>query len=232
MPLYLNSTMNKYEEDGGIAMPEIHHSIASVMRERSSVRKYKKGLRIPEHILEEIMSLAGAAPSGWNLQHWKFIVIQEEERKQRLLPIAYNQEQIVDCSAVVAVLGDWEANNNAEKVCDAAVQAGYMTPQARDKLVHQIHHTYATDDSIDAKDGVINPSLAAMQLMLAAASLGISSCPIGGFNHEELRRELQFPDRYKPVMLITLGYAEKTAHQTIRFPIEDIVDYEVFGGKA
>ncbi|GIQ69583.1 putative NAD(P)H nitroreductase YodC [Xylanibacillus composti] len=209
-----------------------HQIIAEIMRERSSVRKYKKGLRIPKETLEEIIALAGTAPSGWNLQHWKFIVVQEEERKQRLLPIAYNQEQIVDCSAVVAVLGDWEADKNAEKVCDAAVQAGYMTPQARDILVKQIHTTYATDATIDAKDGTINPSLAAMQLMLAAAALGISSCPIGGFKHDELRRELQFPDRYKPIMLITLGYAEKPAHQTIRFPVEDILDYETFGGST
>lgn len=209
-----------------------HQVLAAIMRERSSVRKYKKGLRIPKETLEEIIALAGTAPSGWNLQHWKFIVVQEEERKRRLLPIAYNQEQIIECSAVVAVLGDWEANRNAEKVCDAAVQAGYMTPQARDTLVKQIHTTYATDATIDTKDGMINPSLAAMQLMLAATSLGIDSCPIGGFKHEELRRELRFPDRYKPIMLITLGYAEKSAHKTSRFPLEDILDYEIYEDKT
>ncbi|MBD0381538.1 hypothetical protein ICC18_15530 [Paenibacillus sp. WST5] len=44
--------------------------------------------------------------------------------KEKLLPVAYGQKQIVEASAVVAVLGDLVANRNAESVYRSAVEAG------------------------------------------------------------------------------------------------------------
>ncbi|ETT65684.1 NAD(P)H nitroreductase [Paenibacillus sp. FSL H8-457] len=54
------------------------------------------------------MRQATLAPSAANLQPWRFLVIDSPELKQKLLPIASNQQQVVEASAVIAVLGDLE----------------------------------------------------------------------------------------------------------------------------
>jgi nitroreductase len=58
----------------------------------------------------------------------------------------------------------------------------------------------------------IDGSLAAMQLMLALETLGLSSCPINWPDVESLERrmakELDLPPWIRPVMLIAIGYAD------------------------
>lgn len=69
----------------------VETSVIKVMKERSSVRKYQRGVGIPQSTLHQILEAAATAPSAWNLQHWKFVTIQNQENKERLLPIAYER---------------------------------------------------------------------------------------------------------------------------------------------
>lgn len=203
-------------------------SVMDVMRERSSVRKYTKGVPIPGATLKQIIEGAATAPSSWNLQHWKFLIIEDQENKNQLYPIANHQRQVVDASAVVIVLGDLEANKNAEKVYQEAVHSGYMTEEAKDKLINNINSVYQHVENIGVHEAIRNASFAAMQLMIAAKANGVDSCPIGGYNAVSLRKEFNIPDRYIPVLMISLGYSEEPAHQTSRFPLDEVMIKERF----
>ncbi|MDX8367365.1 nitroreductase family protein [Cytobacillus sp. IB215665] len=198
-------------------------SALEVMKTRTSVRKYEKGHVMPKEDLEEILNLTVTAPSSWNLQHWKFIVIDKEEDKQRLLPIAYNQEQVVDSSVTVAVLGDLQANENAEIVYGEAVKKGFMPEEAKNTLIAQINGAYASIPNAARDEAIRNGSLAAMQLMLAAKSLGYDTVPMGGYDSVKFVEEFNVPERYVPVMLISIGKAAAPAHPTPRFPLKDVI---------
>ncbi|OEH93782.1 nitroreductase family protein [Bacillus solimangrovi] len=198
-------------------------SAVEVMRVRKSVRKYKKGHVMPKEDLENILNLTITAPSSWNLQHWKFIVIEKEEDKNRLLPIAFNQEQVVDSSLTIVVLGDLQANENAEIVYGEAVEKGFMSEEAKNKLIAQINGEYGRIPNFDFFEAIRNGSLAAMQLMLAAKALGYDTVPMGGFDPEKLIEEFNVPERYVPVMLISVGKAATPAHQTPRFSVKDVI---------
>lgn len=103
-----------------------HQFFFDVIRERRSVRSYDPEIKISREELTEILRQATLAPSAANLQPWRFLVIDSPELKQRLLPIASNQQQVVEASAVIAVLGDLECYKFAEKIYGMAVDAGYM----------------------------------------------------------------------------------------------------------
>ncbi|WP_028545276.1 nitroreductase family protein [Paenibacillus taiwanensis] len=203
-------------------------TVAEAMLSRHSVRKYDAAHQISEADLNEILELAAAAPSSWNLQHWRFLVVQEEANKQKLLPIAYNQQQVVDSSAVIVVLGDTEANLVAEEVYGPALAGGYITQEVHDTLVGNINRAYANSTTIGREDAIRNASLASMQLMIAAKAKGYDTCPIGGFNPAQLIETYNIPDRYVPVMLITLGKALSPAHGSGRLPLERSVIKETF----
>lgn len=191
------------------------------MSERSSVRKYDPSVKISKEELKEILELTGKAPSAWNLQHWKFMVFHSDESKERLLPIAYNQSQITESSAVVAILGDLEANKNTDKVYNPLVSAGFMKEEIKDTLAGQIHGAY--QNPVFARDAAFsNASLAAMQLMLTAKAKGYDTCAIGGFNASQLSETFKIENRYIPVMLITIGKAAKPAHQSSRISIDEL----------
>lgn len=198
------------------------------MRARHAVRKYQPGVAIPEAELNEILELAGTAPSSWNLQHWRFLVVQKQQNKDRLLPIAYNQQQVVDCSAVIIMLGDLEANKSFADVYGPAVKAGALPQHAYDTLLENVNAAYSGDKQVAIDEANRNAALAAMQLMLAAKAKGYDTVPMGGFDRARLVEELNIPSRYVPVMMICLGKAAAPAHATGRFPLDKLVIKESF----
>jgi nitroreductase len=195
--------------------------LLTVINNRASVRHYDPTVKISEDELSEILTFTTKAPSAWNLQHWYFTVFKSEESKQKLLPIAYNQSQIVDSSAVIAILGDLEADKNIDLVYDPLVEAGFMTTEIKDTLAGQISRAY-TDKGFARDAAFSNASLAAMQLMLAAKAKGFDSCAIGGFNKVQLMEEFNISDRYVPIMLISIGKAVKQAHQSTRLDLSKV----------
>ncbi|KIL36269.1 NAD(P)H nitroreductase [Gordoniibacillus kamchatkensis] len=199
--------------------------VIRLMEERHSVRNYEQYYAIPQEHLETILKAAATAPSSWNLQHWKFLVVESREDKEKLLPIANGQRQVVDSSVTVAVLGDLEANKNAEAVYGELVAKGLMPAQVKDTLLAQIEAAYSRSDAARlARDEAIrNSALAAMQLMLAAKALGYDTCPMGGFNPRQLMQAFNIPERYVPLMLISVGKAAKPAHASSRLPLERMV---------
>ena len=200
----------------------------AVMRARHSVKKYQTGVTIPEAELNEILELANTAPSSWNLQHWRFLVITDQANKDKILPIAYGQKQVQESSATIIVLGDTEADKMAASVYDPAVQAGFITQEVRDTLVGQIQSAYQNNPNIGREEAIRNASFAAMQLMLAAKAKGYDTCPMGGFDAIALTKELNIPSRYIPVLMITLGKAAAPAHASGRFPLSQVVIKERF----
>ncbi|MBM7094893.1 MULTISPECIES: nitroreductase family protein [Alteribacter] len=193
------------------------------INERHSVRNYDPEVKISEEEINEILEAATKAPSSWNLQHWKFLVIDDEKKKEELLPIAYNQQQVVDSSAVIAILGDLKANENAEEVYQGAVENGFMPEQVKDTLVGQINNAYEGDTPFPRDEAVLNASLASMNLMLAAKAKGYDTCPMGGFQRGKFVEQFNVPERYVPVMLLTVGKAAKPAHQSARFELDRVV---------
>ncbi|AXM88095.1 nitroreductase family protein [Anoxybacillus ayderensis] len=196
----------------------------SIMEQRQSIRKYDPNASISKEQLTKILQLATKAPSAWNLQHWHFVVIYGKEAQQKLLPIAYNQQQIVDASAVVAVLGDLQANKKTDAVYDPLVAQGKMTKEVKETLAKQIEQAYTNAQY--ARDAAFtNASLAAMQLMLAAKAEGFDTCAIGGFDPQAFMKEFHISDRYIPVMLITIGKASAPAHPSLRLPVDEVTTW-------
>ncbi|WLR52832.1 nitroreductase family protein [Bacillus tianshenii] len=192
------------------------------MKERHSVRKYEKGHVIPEETFNEILEATIEAPSSWNLQHWRFLIIDDEKQKETLLPIAYNQQQIVDSSATIAILGDLEADKVADEVYREAVEKGFMDEGVKATLVKQIQGAYE-NKQFARDEAFLNASLAASQLMLAAKAKGYDTVPMGGFDRKKFVEAFNVPERYVPVMLLPIGKAAQQAHGTGRFPLEDVV---------
>ncbi len=195
----------------------------TVVTERHSVRHYDPTVKLSREEIKELIALATKAPSSWNLQHWKFLVFHEDAVKARLLPIANNQQQVIQAAVVIAVLGDLEADKNAEPVYTDAMQAGNLSEEIKNIVVGQIKHAYANGANIARDEAIRNASLAAMQLMLAAKSKGYDTCAMGGFDGRKLITEFKIPARYLPIMLISVGKGTKQGRPTQRFPVDDVI---------
>lgn len=79
-------------------------SVLDVIRERRSVRVYKSD-PIPEESILRVLEAARLAPSGKNLQPWKFVVVQDVKLKKRLAKASNQQDFIADAPLIIVACG-------------------------------------------------------------------------------------------------------------------------------
>lgn len=76
--------------------------VMSCLKGRASVRSFKSD-EIPEDVLNEILEAAIAAPSSGNCQDWEFVVVREQQNKERMSAAARGERMIVEAPVVVVV---------------------------------------------------------------------------------------------------------------------------------
>jgi nitroreductase len=204
-----------------------------VVRTRRSVHEYADE-PIGRETLETILRQASYAPSGYNLQPWEFLVLEDDERRQALSEVANGQAHVVDAPVAVVVLGNTDPAAHAEPVFDDWLAKEYLPNEEVKQAV--LSNVEGLADMPEPERRVWttrSTSLAAMTLMLAAWNEGVASCPMEGFDAAALADEFDVPDGYEPVMLVTLGYpaadaADVTNDRKVRRPVDEIVHYGTF----
>lgn len=204
-----------------------YNTLSELITSRHSVKRYDPNVKISEAEMKEMLDLAHKAPSSWNLQNWRFLVVTSEEGKKKLHQIAYNQIQVIEASATIVILGDLEANRTAEEIFGEALQAGVLTEEVYHSMMGSINAAYE-DKQVAKKHAYLNISLAAMQLMLIAKAKGYDTNPMTGFNSKDLVKEFNIPERYEPIMLMPIGKAAHAPRISDRLDIDRIIIKETF----
>jgi len=205
------------------------NDFTEIMTGRRSIRKYDPSVKISKEEMTEILTEATLAPSSVNMQPWRFLVIESAEGKATLAPLAkFNQLQVETSSAMIAVFGDLQNFDNAEEIYGTAVERGFMPAEVKEDQMKKLSAYFSTVSSEVMKDTVlIDSGLASMQLMLAARTHGYDTCPIGGFEKDQIAEAFGLDkDRYVPVMLISIGKAADSAYKSVRLPIDKIAKWK------
>ncbi len=182
------------------------------IKERRSINFFEPDVEIPDEKINELISIANLAPSSFNLQPWKVIVVKEKKRKKALRRCAFDQPKAEEASAVFIIIADPEGVElNRERVLDSWAELGYIKNDQQ-RLMYQgmMNKLYGEKDSLTRKIfAVKNASLFAMNLMNAARGLGLETHPMDGFEVACVRKEFDIPDDKIIPMLIAVGYLKK-----------------------
>jgi len=109
--------------------------VLDAIRTRRSIRKYKSE-PIPDEKLRSVLEAARLAPSAANRQPWRFIVVQDMDRKEALAKVANNQTFLNHAAAIIVGMGDPEVSARwyekdamiaLEHIVLAATAMGYGT---------------------------------------------------------------------------------------------------------
>lgn len=202
------------------------HPFIELIRNRVSVERFDPRGELDEAQIREIVADTVEAPSSFNIQHWRFIAVRREEDKQRLCQAAFGQRQVSDAAVTFIILGDLKGTERLPEAMEAAVKQGALTREKADAWIRQAQRIYV--DERQAHDEAFRScSLAAMTMMLAAEARGLASCPLSGFDPEQVRREFGVGDRFIPVMLLAVGYPleEETARKP-RFAVDEVLSFD------
>ncbi|OBZ10461.1 NAD(P)H nitroreductase [Bacillus sp. FJAT-27264] len=201
----------------------------AIITGRRSIRKYDPSVKISKEEMTQILTEATLAPSSVNLQPWRFLVIESEEGKATLAPLAkFNQSQVETSAAVIAVFGDLNNFDYAEEIFSAAVERGFMPAEVKERQMSVLSNHFPTLPREVKKDTVlIDGGLVSMQLMLVAHAHGYDTNPIGGYEKDKVAEAFGLDkERYVPVMLISIGKAADAGYASVRLPIEKVAQWK------
>jgi nitroreductase len=215
------------------AMPKtakLEKTLSQAIRERRATPSFD-GSPIPPDDLRKIVEAGLSAPSGYNMQPWRFIVVQGQEQKRRLRAAAYNQGKVEEASAVIVACGDadgWRKDLDLmlHRGLDGGMPEGYAD-QARSAV-----SDYLSGFSIDQMHGWLNKQvmLAFTHMLLMAEVMGYDTAPMEGFEQEKVHEVLRLPLSYWVVALLAIGHLKgPDKFNGGRFEIGHTVFSEEFG---
>lgn len=191
-------------------------SVSEAAEQRVSIRKYKPE-PIPRETLEHMLDLAGRAPSPWNLQPWRVIVVTDPELKAKLQDAAFGQPQVGAGAAVFAIYSD---QLDALEKIEETIHPG-MQGEARDKAREGILNHFATYTPENREQwGYALSYIFVGYLLLVAQSLGYGTSPMLGFDPEKVKSLLGLPDHARIPALISIGVPDEDGFPQFRRPVD------------
>ncbi len=188
---------------------------------RRSIRHYTP-TAVLEAELRELLRLAGTAPSAYNVQPWRFVVVQDDDIKTRLAEAAYGQQQVLRAPATIVLYSDMVS---ALERMPESMHPG-MADQQRQAGVENIRGTFAKQ-SADEREawGNAQSNIALGYLLLLAATFGYATSPMLGFDPDKVKTLLGLPAHVRVTALVTIGYAAEEGFPPHRLNAESLVSF-------
>lgn len=200
----------------------------ALLKQRRSTRHFDPAAEISRTELEELIAAASLAPSGNNSQPWRFVAVTDRDMREKLLPVAYGQQQILTASAVLLILADREAYaaDNLTRIHRQEYEDGCFNEEVCEFLTQAAIGFYRSHNELALQKMFgLDIGLCAMTLMLAAEARGWNTVPMTGYVPEQLRQLLAVPERYIDVMLLAVGKGTQPGHRTLRRPVGEILTW-------
>ena len=188
-----------------------------IFRRRVSTRYYDPARKISAEDFAAILDFGRLSPSSVGSEPWKFLVIQNQELREKIKPVAWGmQATIAEASHLVILLAKKHARYDSPFFSELMNRRGF-TPEQRAAALEryrsfQIHDIAIADDERALFDWASKQSYIALANMLTgAAMLGIDSCPIEGMNYAAVEHILAQaglldPAEYGVSVAATFGY--------------------------
>ena len=210
--------------------------LLEVFNFRAACRYYDPTKKISRDDMDCILELARLSPSSVGSEPWKFVVLQNPAIREKIHPVTWGiKHPIADASHIVVLLAKKGARYDSEFFRTSLEKRG-LTPEQMEATLAR-YKTFQTNDiKILESERILfdwcskQTYIALGNMMTGAAALGIDSCPIEGFNYDEVNRILAEegifdPKEYGVSCMVTFGYRAKPITRKYRKPAEDVIEW-------
>lgn len=173
-----------------------------------SIRKFQKK-PVQHELLKSIIYSGTRASTTGNMQLYSVVITEDEQQKNKLLPLHFNQPVAKDAAVLLTFVADF---NRFSKWCEInSAEPGYA-------------------NFLSFFTAAIDAILVAQNVCVAAENNGLGICYLGTttYNAREIIEVLGLPKLTFPVTTVALGYPDETPELTDRIPLEGIIHFEKY----
>ena len=207
----------------------MYHEFNKAMAFRHACKIFDESKSISHGDLNFILEAGRTSPSSFGMEGWKLLVITNEALKAEIRPACWNQVQITSCSHLVVILSAIDTLKPSSGIPQARFSRRPLSQEQLDGYVelysNHLSETLSSDENIyhwSARQSYI----AMANMMTAAAYIGIDSCPIEGFDKEEVEKILDLDTtQWQVSALMPIGYRLNAQSTQLRRTFEEVVEF-------
>ncbi len=173
---------------------------------RRSIKNFNKNHKITQNEITKLLEFAILSPTSYNIQNWRFVIVTEQDLKDKLSELSYGQKQVSESSLVIILCADLKSwNKNPERYWIN------IPEEPRKALVGSIRNSYDGKSELQRDEAMRSCGMAAQTIMLAAKSMSYDTCPMKGFDYDKVAKLIHLPDDHVISMMLVVGKATKSA---------------------
>ena len=174
---------------------------------RRAIKKFDSTYKMTPEQVNSLMELTILSPTSYNQQNWRFITVTDQLIKEQISKAARNQSQPSDGSLVIILCG----NMNAWKE-DPLRYWKNSTLEKQEYVKNALYKKYSESTQNQRDEAFRSCGFAGQTIMLAARQMGLDSCPMVGFEYDELAKIINLPENHLIVLMIVVGKAAEPAN--------------------
>ena len=186
---------------------------------RRAVKHYDPEYRMTEDEINKLLSSAMLAPTAFNIQNTRFVVVRDPELRKKIRAAAWDQSQVTEASLLIILCADlksWEK--------EPARYWQNVPKEVQDFMVPAIDQYYRGREQVQRDETMRSCGIAAQTLMLAAKAMGYDSCPMDGFDFDAVGKLINLPEDHVIAMFVAIGKGTKEAWpRTGQLPMDEVV---------
>ena len=171
---------------------------------------------VPENDLKKILEAGISAPSAYNLQPWRFVVVREKKQRARLRQAAMKQSKVEEAPVVIVACADLEGwrNGDLDEIIRLAQQHGYGDESRYAGMRKNIANFFSAPGNAGglAPDFAVwanrQTMIAFTTMMWMAEVLGYDTAPMEGFHEDQVKATLGIPAHVRVVALLAIGHIQ------------------------
>jgi len=195
---------------------------------RYATKKMNPNKVVSEEKVDFILESIRLSASSSGLQPYDVIVVTNPEVRAQILPHAWSQQQVTDCSHLL-VFAAWD-NYTAERIntmFDLVNEKRGFKNQGWEDYRQMLLNTYpARDAQTNFEHAARQAYIGLGSALIAAAEMKVDSTPMEGFLPEKVDEILGLKERnLKSVLLLPLGYREEEGDWLVNLETDSFITY-------
>ncbi|MEI8087571.1 MAG: nitroreductase family protein [Paludibacter sp.] len=179
---------------------------------RYATKKFDSTKKVDQSLVNKIVEAARLAPTSSGLQPFELFVITNQELKNKLVSVSFDQQIVADCSHLL-VFAAWD-NYTAERIDQIYALTTTEREQPADRYsayTDRLKNLYLQKPAEQNFTHAAHQAFISLGFAIAeAASLKVDATPVGGFIPAEVDKLLNLTEKgLKSVVLLPIGYRDE-----------------------